>query len=391
MKDWGLLPDDVRGSLKKNEWNHPRHLPQRLLGERAFPLAVNLRPPSGKKALDDLAAFHAFVQAWQHWPNPHQVNWKHTKYAQLGEVSVPTHLTLSSIQELITMIGDEAVTRSESWQQRLIPILEVSQALYPVLVRNLKKLESLSRGEAHMIARLLPQLKQGMGNSGYLRALPIAGIDTKFLETHLTFISALLDELHGGAVSAAGGVIPWLDCIAVPSDWLLVRPLCPKTLQALGGLPIFRAPTEVLLSSTLPGGRILVVENNQSGYSLPVLSDTVAVIGGGSNLAWMQAPWLKEKAIGYWGDLDTWGFAFLSEARRRQSHVTSLLMDKATLIHHRHHLVGEPNPYTAIPEYLTEAESQVFQDLRDSRYGNGRLEQEKLHADYIVEALKNWV
>ncbi|WP_446940887.1 Wadjet anti-phage system protein JetD domain-containing protein [Pseudomonas aeruginosa] len=46
------------------------------------------------------------------------------------------------------------------------------------------------------------------------------------------------------------------------------------------------------------GGRS---ENLQAGYGLPELPGTIAVFGGGANTAWLQAEWLKDRRIGYWG------------------------------------------------------------------------------------------
>ncbi len=328
MKSWGLLPNEVRDRLRKTEWNHTQHLKKRLLGERPFPITTNLRPPTGKQALDDLAGFHAFIDAWQAWPKQSQLSWRQIQYPQLGEKRVPSQLTLEAIQPLIEFIGGDAEKRSQRWQQRISPILDVSQKLYPALIKQLKKLESLSLDEAQMIALLLPQLSQGVSDGGYLRALPVIGVDTKFIESHQRFITPLLDVLHNGAISEHGGLMAWLGCIETPGDWLLVRPLCPATKQAMGGLSIMRIPTATLLSTPLPGQRLIVVENDQSGYALPELPNTVAVIGGGRNVAWMAAHWLRQKKIAYWGDLDSWGFLFLSQARQYQPHVESLLMDR---------------------------------------------------------------
>ena len=160
--------------------------------------------------------------------------------------------------------------------------------------------------------------------------------------------------------------------------------------QALGGVSLLRLPTEVLKATPLPGVRILVVENEQSGYALPELPDTVAVFGGGRNLAWMDADWLQEKQIGYWGDLDSWGFLFLSEARQRQPQLTSVLMDRETLLLHRERMVEEPEPYSGLPENLTETECRLYLELRDGVHGNTRLEQERISADHILEGLADW-
>jgi len=391
MSACGLTPEALRQVLRKSEWDHPQHLKQRLLGEREFPLTTSLRPASGKQALSDLVAFHAFLDAWQAWPEQDQLSWKNIQYAQLGQKRVPTHFTLRSMGELIAFLGDDALSRSQQWQQRMIPLLAIKQDLYPTLVRQLKKLEQLSQIDIEMLAQLLPQLSQGMGQGGYLRALPVIGVDTKFIETHQVFISQLLDVLHSDAISQYGGLLAWLGCQCTPADWLLVRSLGPDTQARMGGLPILRLPTEALLSTPLPAQHILVVENDQSGYGLPNLSDTIAVIGGGRNLAWMDAPWLSQKKIGYWGDLDTWGFLLLSEARQRQAQLESLLMDRDTLLHHRERMVNEPEPYSGQPQYLTEQETRLYQEIRDGVHGNTRLEQERLSVDYVVESLVKWL
>ncbi len=391
MSGWGVRPETVRQRLWQKEWDHPRHLRQHLLGERAFPIRVNLRPPSGRQALDDMAAFHAFIEAWRSWPSPSQLEWRRIRYAQLGEQEVPAAVVIGSFQELVECLGDSAKKRSRQWQRRMDPILAVSQRLYPALVDQLNSVERLSAAEAETMARLLPQLARGMGRGCYLRALPVTGVDTKFIESNQPLISRLLDALHGGELSRSGGLLSWLGCVATPADWLWVRPLCVVTRQALGGLPVLRLPTAVLKAVPLPGARVLVVENEQPGYALPELADTVAVFGGGRNLAWMEAGWLRHRVIGYWGDLDSWGLLFFSEARQRQPHLASVLMDRETLRLHRDRMVAEPEPYPGLPAHLTEPECRLYLELRDGIHGNTRLEQERISADHIRMCLGRWL
>jgi hypothetical protein len=162
-----------------------------------------------------------------------------------------------------------------------------------------------------MLADLLPQLTPGMGKGFYLRALPVTGVDTKFIETHKLLIEELLNVLHGGAVTWTGGLLPWLDCMPRPAGWLMRSPLDKPARNALGCMPILKLPYMMLLTYEMPAEHILVVENIESGLALPPMENTIAVIGGGKNVAWMDAVWLKEKHVGYWGDIDTWGLCFL--------------------------------------------------------------------------------
>ena len=148
--------------------------------------------------------------------------------------------------------------------------------------------------------------------------------------------------------------------------------------------------TQTLQQNPLPANNILIVENKQSGYALPELDDTIAVFGGGRNTAWMQAEWLTHKHIGYWGDIDSWGLAILSDARKRQSQLQALMMDESTLLHHQARMVDEDQLYTRLPEHLTETEQKLFHRLSKRYYGKTRLEQERLAPEYVLQNLKQW-
>ncbi|MEX6728926.1 Wadjet anti-phage system protein JetD domain-containing protein [Pseudomonas aeruginosa] len=107
-----------------------------------------------------------------------------------------------------------------------------------------------------------------------------------------------------------------------------------------------------------------VTRTSRLAYGLPELPGTIAVFGGGANTAWLQAEWLKDRRIGYWGDLDTWGLKFLADARLRQPHVEAVMMDRDTLIAHVERGVCEERP-AELPDYgLTLAERSLFEELR---------------------------
>jgi len=292
--------------------------------------------------------------------------------------------------ELITLIGPKAEARKQRWDTLMRPVLNVDTRLSQVLLKHLATVEEMTPDDTGLLAQLLPQLQQDMGQGNYLRALPVQDVDTKFIERYQTLIADLLDRLHDGAISAHGGLLQWLDCREIPGGWLQVRPLCPASRKQMAGLPLLQMDTRTLQIHPLPAGRILIVENKQSGYALPELEDTIAVFGGGRNTRWMQSEWLPQKQLAYWGDLDSWGLAILSEARSWQSHLKALMMDEATLLQHQTRMVNEKESYKLSPEHLSEAEQQLFHRLRDGYYGKTRLEQERLASDYIRQQLNQW-
>ena len=141
-----------------------------------------------------------------------------------------------------------------------------------------------------------------------MRTLSLAGIDTKFFERNARLVTSLLDVRLDGKVSKMG-LEQFLGGFAESDHWLLVVDLD-------GGLLSFRkkrVPRSDLLVTTLPAARILIVENESCLRQLPALADTIAVLGAGFYLSWTAAPWLMEKRVGYWGDIDTSACSFLPE------------------------------------------------------------------------------
>ena len=280
MTSWGLLPDDARAQLAKREWHNLTNLRGRLTGERPFPIRIPLKPPTGSQALVDLAHFYRFQQAWQQWPWPKQVKWQARRYRQIDQQQVPIALQVDSIQALIELLGRAAIVRSQLWEQRMAPLMAVDGRLYRLLIKHLATVEEMTLDDSNLLAQLLPQLKPGMGQGGYLRALPLRSVDTKFVEKYQPLIVDLLDTLWSGGITASGGLLSWLSCREVPKGWLLVRPLALDE-RLLSSLPMLQLSSDVLLEFPLPASNIIVVENKQSGYALPALSDTIAIFGGG--------------------------------------------------------------------------------------------------------------
>lgn len=146
----------------------------------------------------DIDHFHNWVNAWRQWSKPSQVQWVTRRYRVVGDVEVPVRLELANVKELIEAIGPVAINRSQAWAALMEPLLAVDRRLYEILIRQILVLEQMSHRAAQQMAKVLPQLHQGVGNGHYLRGVPLEGIDTKFLEAHTPLLTALLDVIHEG-------------------------------------------------------------------------------------------------------------------------------------------------------------------------------------------------
>lgn len=355
-----------------------------------------------------------------------EVCWETRGFKNLGKQPLPTQLIIRNIAALAQLLGSREEQQLRRWQSKisyvltaLSPILSVSDAgthesvadstnqgigagencgggqqqkeqLFNALIDHLDTLCQFNDEDLYLLVKLIPQLKCGMGKGSYLRSLPVTVVDTKFIEKHRRLIesitAAVIDE-----AARQRGLFRWLNCRHKPRDWLLVKPLCPQTRAALGGLPLLRLSSDTLIEFVLPADNILIIENEQPCLALPDIPNTIAIAGGGKNVAWMQAQWLPAKRVGYWGDIDSEGLSILSDARSKQSTITPLMMDMQTVDAYRQRMVDEPGSVIKEPIALTRAERELFSALRGRRYGHTRLEQERLPIDYVTRAIDLWL
>jgi len=398
-RGWGLMPGEVVERLREKEWCNRRALKARLKGERSFPIVVSLRPPRGQEAVVGLARFHCFVEAWKAFPNQSCIDWEDRAFRHLSVQSVPVRFVVRDIGMLAELLGEEERAVLANWETKISRILAepfaqgeaVQQQLFGMLVDYLEVLGKFSESDLELLVQLIPQLSPGLGRACYLRALPVIHVDTKFIEQNFRFVESALDILYRGGVTDAGGLLAWLNCVENPKGWLFVRPLCERSQAALGGLPILQVDTHTLLNFELPARNILVVENVQSGLALPALGNTIAVFGGGKNISWLSADWLRSKRVAYWGDLDSEGWSILSDVRSRCPSVEALMMDQVTVEMFSLRMVEEPDSVAEVPNNLEGKEVDLFYKLRERYFGKPRLEQERLATDYITKRLRCWI
>ena len=230
------------------------------------------------------------------------------------------------------------------------------------------------------------RLEPGCAAGIPLRALSHGGIDSKFFERNRSLLTHLLDLRFDGEPSKQG-LETFLDAERDTDHWLLVTDLDGELL------PFYqqRVRSTELSSRGLSAERLLVVENEKCVHLLPSkLPGTVAVLGTGNNLRWLEATWVSRVSVGYWGDIDTWGLTLLARARAFAPHLQALLMDQETFDRFSNgRAVVEPvKSSESPPESLLEVERRLFHHLLRSY--RGRLEQEFLPRETANERILKW-
>jgi len=127
--------------------------------------------------------------------------------------------------------------------------------------------------------------------------------------------------------------------------------------------------------------RVFITENEINFLAFPPAAESLVVFGAGYGFdALAPAAWLHQRALHYWGDIDTHGFAILDQLRSDFPHVLSFLMDRDTLLAHEDQWVTEPQPTLRDLPLLDGDERRLYDDLRWRRLREEplRLEQERI-------------
>ena len=367
---------------------------QLLGGGTAWPLTLSIGQPDPAVFLSDATALRNHLQQWRAVEDLGlgSVQWQERRYRGSSDaIAVPTHWQLAKPSQCIAAIrhfkvlGHAQVHSDYARLSTLIAGVE-RPGFQRLLVRRLVQWRDVPVDAVMAAAHMALQLEPGCAQGKPLRALAVQGNDTKFFERHASLLTALLDERFDGEASRQG-LVGFLGALPEDDHWLLIAPLAP------GLLPFaqMRVRASELLTTPLPGSRILLVENERCLHQLPApVQDTIAVLGAGLNLGWLAAPWLQERSVAYWGDLDTWGLRMLATARHHLPHLHALLMDRATFSAHQHLAVAEPvHAPEPISGAQTPEEAALQAHLRAQ--ARGRLEQEFLPTDTVHRAVRTWV
>ena len=377
------------------QWNSADWRERQLLGTTAaWPLTLSIGQPDPAVFLNDATVLRSHLQQWRAVEDLGlgNVQWQVRRYQGSSDaIAVPTHWQLAKPSQCIAAIrhfkvlGHAQVHSDYARLSTLIAGVE-RPGFQRLLLRRLVQWRDTPTDAVIAAARMALQLEPGCAQGKPLRALAVQGNDTKFFERHASLLTALLDERFDGEASRQG-LVGFLGAQPEDDHWLLIAPLAP------GLLPFaqMRVRASELQTTPLPARRILLVENERCLHQLPApVQDTIAVLGAGLNLGWLAAPWLQERSVAYWGDLDTWGLRMLATARHHLPHLHALLMDRATFSAHQHLAVAEsvhaPEPISGAQ---TPEEAALQAHLRAQ--ARGRLEQEFLPTDTVHRAVRTWV
>jgi len=389
MKSPAQLGGHLARQWQRADWRE-RYL---LHAQEAWPLRLSIGLPDAQSFRDASTRLRTHLQQWQgiEQGGPGVVQWAQRSYrAGSTPLAVPTHWVLARPSEALAAMarfgGAEGLQTQADHQALAAVLAGVDARFHRLLLRRLALWRAAPVEEVVIASRMALRLQPGCAQNKPLRALAVDGNDSKFFERHAGLLTALLDALFEGEASRQG-LAAFLGASLEDDHWLLVAPLTP------GLLPFMRQRVRAteLRATPLPARRILLVENERCLHTLSQpLPDTIAVLGSGLNLGWLDTGWLRGREVAYWGDLDTWGLHMLAHACGHLPQLHPLLMDRATFDAHRHLAVHEPAhaPDSAL-NTLPPEQHALDQHLRAQ--AKGRLEQEFVSQACVTQALAHWL
>lgn len=384
-------PAAARGKLARR-WSSGELLATHARGGPVTPVELVITGPSTSELAERHDEASRWVLAWRQVGASAgiTVRTRESGGRSIGRNSVPSRLMIDTDAALWSFLG---VTREVRCFDALLA--DVDSAGVGDRIRDWMAERPLTvldhAADWPAVTATARWLAGSAGTGRQLREIPIPGVDTKFIESHRGVLAALLD--------ACGATV---DATAPPSRFtrrygyaekparVVLRSLDPHR-------PLLAGITELAVRAAeieaLPLGahtRVVIVENETTYLSLPPLAATIAVLGGGYAVSIVaRAPgWLQQREVSYWGDLDTHGFAILDRLRTLVPGVTSVLMDRATLLAHRGQWVSEPAPVSVALPQLSAAEASLYTDLVEDTFGpHVRLEQERVSFPMVRAAL----
>ncbi|MBN1411932.1 MAG: hypothetical protein JW969_13875 [Spirochaetales bacterium] len=387
-KEWTTV-DRLKTVLKK-KWDSGLFFREILEPQDLFPLRIPLAVPGPV----DLSRNFSAVREWIHEYDDadgkasYTIEWKEKKNRVLGQNRIPVAVVFSDLAGVSRFLGRQMEL------SRFVVLKDTLLSAFPPLKDWVFKNATGLTAMEPVLSRLISVTRWIADHPQpgiYLRQLALENVDTKFVEARRKtigeWLDILLDPAHiDGQFTGIKGFERRFGFLDKPI-LIRFRHLAPG--RATGGYSDITVRTDEFCRIPLDADRIFVSENDINGLSFPPVPGGIVLFGRGYGFDFLKdAAWLREKEIHYWGDIDTHGFAILSQFRGIFPQTRSFLMDRNTLLSCRSSWVSEKDQVRAMPANLTEVEQELFRDLSGDTYGKAvRLEQELIPYGRVRQVL----
>lgn len=386
-------PADLETEVQRL-WDRGLLLASIANGESIFPRRLTLRGPDSRELSERFPEVRDWISRLSAAAGPYRIEWRSIRHRVLGTNEVPGAIWIDQLSDALGLIGKRRAAH------QFAAMVEMTRDKRPELLPWLKMrpLRALELAEdwprlLEIITWLLAHPRPAI----YLRQVNLPGVHTKLIEGHRGVLAELLDlVLPGDSIDLAhkgtGGFCQRYGFLDKPSRVrfrILDSDIRLLPVEADQDITLTEAAFAALV---LPVSKVFITENEINFLAFPDVPAALVIFGAGYGFDHLAtARWLNEKRVYYWGDIDTHGFAILSQLRELMPHVTSFLMDQRTLLTHQPLWGIEKQPETGDLPRLSAAEAVLYDQLRRNHWGRQvRLEQERIGFDFLCDALR-WI
>lgn len=368
-----------------------------------FPKRLIFKTPTGKALSQEFESVRTWVSEIKK-VSGFRIEYSQIRHRIIGENSVPSEAWIDSLDLAAELLGKKKILNEFS--QLYSMTMERLPLLANWMTRNPLKLLTLASEWQRLTDFVCWRKEQQNAPDIYLRQVPIAGIDSKFIEQNRAVLIQLLDEslLPDQIDTEYSGVKFFAQRYGFRAKPERIRfrlldeqfslfpaqkndifdqdiTLTIHDFYALWGNKLFRSKIE----------KVFITENEINFLTFPKQANSLVIFGAGYGFAsWSQITWLHSVKIYYWGDIDTHGFAILNQLREKFPATKSILMDEAIFKRYRPYWGNESKQENRTLNNLNEPEQSMYQRLIANEYGDKlRQEQEQINFDDLNKALSS--
>ena len=383
--------DDLKKQLLRL-WERGELLRDLATGNQRFPLRLTLKRPG---SVDITERFDA-VRKWSNTLTISQqfrLEWLEVSHRVQGRQRLPGYVWIDSLDDALSWIGK--LTAAKRFEELLALTQKEKPELLPWIVKNPLKALELADIWPKFLA-IVSWIVEHPRPNMYVRQIDIPGIHSKFIETHRNILAQFFDlALPSCAIdSKKTGIDKFAARYGFLEKTAGIRfRVLDDSLLLIGGTccPEITLDAESFSRLTILPKRVFITENETNFLAFPRQSNAIVLFGAGYGWdAIARSQWLHHCAIQYWGDIDTHGFAILDQLRAHFPHVSSFLMDRATLEEHRANWGVEEKATSRELTNLSPQEKNLYDDLRNHRIRKKlRLEQEYIGFTWLQNYLSS--
>ncbi len=355
-----------------------------------FPFEIPLKNISSKALLNHFSDIQDAIYKLRQDSQKHGyvIRDRVIKHRQIGEQKIPAVIVFNKEAVLINYLAKQA--EFETFKQLAQLSLQQDALLLDWLIRYPLKIMQYAEAWPQLLT-VCDYFERHPKPDCYIRQLDIQGVDTKFIENNKGILSELLSQklAETDYYAEVTGLSQhgFERRYGLRYEQAIIRFRILDSALAINGLTDISLTVSEFRNLNIAVDTVFISENKINGLAFPDFPRAIVIFGLGYAVNLLaETDCLQKRKIYYWGDIDTNGFAMLSQCRHDYPQVKSMLMDQSTLEKFDHLSGLEPKEKSkqGTLSHLTNVENNLYQQLQVNLK---RLEQERISFSYLQEQL----